>query len=126
MATVLVVDDDEMILRLFKDVVGMIGHEVVPMNSSELALESLVAGLRVDLLITDVVMPGMDGKEFVRRILKNPDDTQFPIIMISGEEVCEDLGEFLEHERVTFIQKPVQVGNLIATIDDRISSTINP
>ena len=121
MARILVVDDDEMVLSMFKDVIKLLGHEVIALDNAKLALEYLSVGHVIDLLITDVVMPNMDGQELVNHILDDNGLTSFPIIMISGEVFGRDLSRILESERVTFIQKPIRVGDLMAAINVRIN-----
>lgn len=126
MATVLVVDDDEMVLSLFEEILELLGHETVCMNNAESALESLLDGLQIDVLMTDVIMPGMDGRDFVRTILKHPDSMRFPIIMVSGETAGKDLSGLLENDRVSFLPKPIGVKELAEAMKATTSAVVNP
>jgi len=67
MASVLVVDDDRLLQLLFSRVVGQLGHEVVAIDNGYRALRHL-AETPVDLVITDIMMPDMDGLELIRQV----------------------------------------------------------
>jgi len=65
MATVLVVDDNPLNLTLASEVLTRAGHEVHVVDGAEYALD-LLAGFKVDVVLTDINMPGMSGKELAR------------------------------------------------------------
>ncbi|MGZ6672576.1 MAG: response regulator, partial [Solirubrobacteraceae bacterium] len=86
-ATILVVDDLEQNIRLLEAVLAPRGYAVVTARSGDEALERVRAE-PVDLVLLDIVMPGMDGYE-VCRTLRAGEATEFlPIVMItaSGEQ----------------------------------------
>jgi two-component system cell cycle sensor histidine kinase/response regulator CckA len=67
--TVLFVDDDETVLTLGQVVLTSFGYKVLPANSAARALELFSeAGSQIDLVITDLVMPGMSGRELIDHI----------------------------------------------------------
>ncbi len=65
MATVLVVDDNPLNLTLASELLTRAGHEVHVVDGAEFALD-LLAGFKVDVVLTDINMPGMSGKELAR------------------------------------------------------------
>ncbi|WP_245987064.1 ATP-binding protein [Azospirillum thermophilum] len=68
--TVLVVDDDADVRRVTVQAVRDLGYRVLEAEGAEQALAQLTAGRRVDLLFTDIVMPGMNGRELAREGLR--------------------------------------------------------
>ncbi len=81
MATILVVDDDASIRRSLRRILELDGHAVEEAGNGSVALEGL-ADRQLDLVITDIYMPEMDGIEFVIRFRDLHPDT--PVIAISG------------------------------------------
>ena len=67
MASILVVDDDRLLRLLFARVLGQLGHEVTAIDNGYRALRHL-AETPVDLVITDIMMPDMDGLELIRQV----------------------------------------------------------
>ena len=84
-ARVLVVDDQSANLQLVGSMLGKLGYAVVPASDGPTALKRLA--LRVpDLILLDLLMPGMDGFEVCRRIRENPDWHDLPIIFLSAAD----------------------------------------
>ena len=77
--TVLVVEDKEMLLRLLTDYLRSAGYEVLSARNGREALE-LLDGRNVDLIISDMRMPEVDGLEFVRRRRQ-----EIPFILLSAD-----------------------------------------
>ena len=92
MGCILVVDDhpdnNDILCRLLR----CYGHRPVSALSGEAALE-LLAAERPDLVILDVMMPGMDGMEVLRLVRSNPSTAGLPVILYSG--ICDSA--FTEH-----------------------------
>ncbi|WP_159718194.1 response regulator [Geminicoccus flavidas] len=65
--TVLVVDDDPLIAMSTADMLEDLGHRVLDAHSGAQAMEILQSGVRVDVIVTDHAMPGMNGAEFAVR-----------------------------------------------------------
>ncbi len=83
MARVLAVDDEAPILALTKRILEHAGHEVIEATGGEAALRML-GETEIDLLITDLVMPGLDGLELIRLVRQRL--PHLPIIAVSGGE----------------------------------------
>ena len=84
---VLVVDDQPANVRLLEAVLSPRGHEVLSASSGADALEVL-ATHEVDVVLLDIVMPGMDGYEVCRRIRAGDATAYLPVVMVtaSGDE----------------------------------------
>jgi CheY-like chemotaxis protein len=83
--TVLVVDDDPLVLEVTADMLKDFGCEVVTAASGMDALERLSVNAKIEILVTDLNMPGMDGYELVQRAAVIRPGLQ--VIMLSGREI---------------------------------------
>jgi CheY-like chemotaxis protein len=81
MTRILVIDDEKDIRVVLKEVLKRAGYEVVTAANARMGLEAIDAG-DVDLVITDIIMPGMDGVATVENIRRDHPDIR--IIVISG------------------------------------------
>jgi PAS domain S-box-containing protein len=81
--TVLIVNDDQVALDLFKDLLEPEGYKVLEALTPHRALE-ITATIRTDIIICDVVMPEINGIELCRRLKKDPLTTHTPILLVSA------------------------------------------
>jgi CheY-like chemotaxis protein len=81
---VLVVDDEPDLRFVLRRAFERNGHEVVEAGDGAAALRS-VAQSRPDLLVTDIMMPVMDGLELIRRLRAEPTTAAIPILSVSGD-----------------------------------------
>src|ERR1041385_3904446 len=82
-ATVLIVNDDQVQLDLLRDLLEPEGHQIFLAQDGQRALD-LTRALKVEIVISDVVMPGMDGMELCRRLKKNPLTAAITVLLVSG------------------------------------------
>ena len=113
-ATVLAVDDQPANLRLLEAVLSPRGYRVVQATSGEEALERLASG-DIDLVLLDIVMPGLDGYEVCRRIRAHDGTAFLPVVMItaSGEQ---EKRRALEVGADDFVNKPFKQPELLARV----------
>lgn len=102
---ILVVDDVEQNRRLLGGMVQSLGYEVEIARDGLEALAKLP--LDVDLLLLDVLMPGLDGFEIAQRIRSHPEFHDLPIIMVTALDSREDRMRSVESGANDFIAKPV-------------------
>lgn len=103
--TVLVVDDEEDILELVRYNLEKEGYSVVGVTTGEDAL----AATRVkmpDLLVLDLMLPGVDGLEVCRRLKSDPTTRQIPIIMLTAKGSEADIVTGLELGAADYVTKP--------------------
>jgi two-component system cell cycle sensor histidine kinase/response regulator CckA len=107
--TVLLVEDEPMVRAVAERALTRHGYRVITADNGEEALEQLGKGEHIDLLISDVVMPGMDGPTVVREARKSRPDLK--ILFMSGYAE-EQLRNSIDIENVNFLPKPFSVTEL--------------
>jgi putative two-component system response regulator len=103
---VLIVDDDRGLLAIIDGILSD-SFQVSLASSGEEALEILESN-SVDLVLLDIMMPGMDGLEVCTAIKSNPRIADLPIIFLTGMEGHEAEEQALDSGAVDFISKPVR------------------
>ena len=113
-ARVLVVDDQPANIRLLEAILAPRGYDVATATSGEEALEA-ISRTPVDLVLLDIVMPGLDGYEVCRRIRGQVDTAYLPVVMVtaSGEE---EKIKALEAGADDFLTKPINQSELLARV----------
>ena len=110
-ATILVVDDDEFNLKLLNKMLAIEGYEVHTAASGEEALAAVAEQLP-DLILLDVMMPGIDGFEVARRLKADARTRSIPIVMVTALEDREARLKGLEAGAAEFLTKPVSRAEL--------------
>jgi phosphoribosyl 1,2-cyclic phosphodiesterase len=117
------VDDDPDILALVRAVLEQDGHSVESSGSGAQALKEIPV-LRPDCVITDVMMPEMDGFELTRELRRRPDLAAMKIIVLSAKTYDFDRRRARELGADGFIAKPIRRGELLKLIGEIISSQV--
>jgi two-component system, cell cycle sensor histidine kinase and response regulator CckA len=107
--TVLLVEDEPMVRTVAERALTRHGYKVITASNGEEALEVIGRGDDIALLITDVVMPAMDGPTMVREARKTRPD--LPILFMSGYAE-EQLRKSIDLDKVAFLPKPFSVQEL--------------
>ncbi|MBI5407627.1 MAG: cache domain-containing protein [Nitrospirae bacterium] len=102
---VLIIDDEPMLLDLLKAVIEEAGHEVDATSDARYALEK-IRHAAYDLIICDMRMPHMDGKEFYREVEELSPGLQKKIIFSTGDVVNADTQSFLKQSGARWLEKP--------------------
>ncbi len=116
-----IVDDDPDILMLLRRVLESAGHTVVSSESSHQALKEIL-GARPDCVITDLMMPNMDGFELCRELRRRPDLESMKIIVLSAKSYDFDRRRARELGADGYIVKPIKTDTLLASIDEFVSN----
>jgi len=115
-ARVLVVDDDPCERQSLANIITALGHAAEPAEDGEQAIEKLGAG-SYDAVVTDLVMPGMDGLELLRRLLELGDPT--PVVVLTGfGSIDKAVSIVHDYHAFWFLEKPAPPG-VLATLLDR-------
>ena len=121
MATILIIDDSPTDVRVFTTLLERAGHQVVAVGSAEEGIERARAELP-DLIIMDVIMPGMNGFQATRTLTRDPVTAAVPIVMITTKSMETDRVWGLRQGARAFITKPVNEKELLTCINDLLSS----
>jgi len=116
---ILVVDDDEMVLMALNELLTPEGYEVQTVLSGAEALEWLDQN-GYDLLVLDIIMPEMDGFELCKRIRKQEEFKEIPIVFLTAKSREEDRATGLDAGANLFISKPISPEKLLRIISDTI------
>ena len=129
MPTILLVDDDPTVLGLCQQILELGSYEVRPARNAEEAMRLLqnkhCQGTAVfDLLLSDVVMPGMNGIELANHIRNtNPD---IKIVLMTGYSAAEITRIAGKDNPYRIIWKPFKAESLLRMIENVLEGTVNP
>lgn len=117
--TILLVDDNAENIYLLKIILGDKGYRLVTAENGQEALDCFDTseGAAIDLVITDIMMPEIDGLELTRRIRNNPKTHPIPVMLLTANKVDHgDIAKGLELGADDFLAKPVNPVEIIARV----------
>jgi len=113
---ILVVDDDEMVLIALEELLRSRGHEPRTVPGGREALDAL-SQEAFDLVILDIIMPGMDGYEVCRKIRQEEKWQKLPVIMLTAMSGEEDRRKGDAAGADLFLPKPISPQRLLSLIE---------
>lgn len=113
---VLVVDDDPHVLQLLRVNFELEGYDVVSANNGEEALK-VIASKKPDILVCDIMMPGMDGLEVVRRVRSKGSTKDLPIVMVSAKAQQGDVAAGDDAGADAYVTKPFDPQDLLDVVE---------
>jgi DNA-binding response OmpR family regulator len=116
MKKILLVEDTPHLSEEIADILRLEGYGVTIASNALRALELLPVS-KPDLMITDLLMPGMDGFELIQRVRSMTSFPSIPIIILSAKTSNEDKNRGKEVGADAFIQKPCKAHELVAAIN---------
>ncbi|MDM8529685.1 diguanylate cyclase [Anaerolineales bacterium HSG25] len=117
---ILIVDDKPNNLYILRNYLCEAGFKVLMLNSGQAALKR-VAYIKPDIILLDVMMPGMDGFETCRRLKKNGVTKDTPIIFVTAKTETIDKVDGLEMSAVDYITKPFQLTEVLARVNKHLT-----
>lgn len=111
--SVLIVDDEFGLADLTADLLRELGYDVMLAINGKLGLDSLAAR-RADIVLTDLMMPVMDGPEMIRRMRADPALAAIPVILMTALPEAIPAGEPVQYDAV--LVKPFSVAEVVSTI----------
>lgn len=114
-ATILIVDDEEDIIELVELNLAREGYQTLTCTTGEKALE-IAGSKRPDLVILDLMLPGIDGMEVCRRLKANPDTRRIPVLMLTAKGEETDIVAGLELGASDYVTKPFSGKVLMARV----------
>ncbi|WP_321491311.1 two-component system response regulator [uncultured Desulfobacter sp.] len=116
---VLIVDDTPDNLTILGELL-MPDYQVRVANSGPKALVAAATTPLPDLILLDIMMPGMDGYEVIRHLKSNPDTSDIPVIFITALDTCEDEAKGLQLGASDYISKPIRAPILLARVKGQL------
>lgn len=120
-ANILIVDDDLTARMEAQQCVKKLGHMAMLAEDGDSALHLLTRN-KYDLVLLDLLMPGVDGIEVLQRIQSDEEMKRVPVIIVSGSDDVEDIEQCKKEGAVGFISKPIDSETLAAALESCLST----
>ena len=115
-ARVLVVDDEPEITEIVETFLTDAGYTVMVENSSAQAVEKAKT-FKPDVILLDIMMPGVDGYDVCQQLKQTPEFAGTPIIFLTGKDRNDDMGRSFKYGGDMFIKKPFSCERLMEIIN---------
>ncbi|MBD3332742.1 response regulator [candidate division GN15 bacterium] len=115
-ARVMVVDDEPEITEIVETFLTDAGYTVMVENSSAQAVEKAKA-FKPDVILLDIMMPGVDGYDVCQQLKQTPEFAGTPIIFLTGKDRNDDMGRSFKSGGDMFIKKPFSCERLMEIIN---------
>ena len=113
MMKLLIVEDDQQLLQMFIRILSKHGYSAVGVSNGQLALDALDKDY-FDLIITDIMMPEMDGFELVQQ-LRDVGNT-IPILMITAKDAFDDMSLGFRYGVDDYMVKPININEMVLRV----------
>jgi twitching motility two-component system response regulator PilH len=121
MSTVLIVDDSQTVRKMLSELLQNSGFQVIEATNGIEAQEKMQSKLP-DLVITDIVMPGMNGYDLCRWIKKEPERQKIPILICSTKDQEFDRYWGMKQGADAYITKPFHPTEMMKTVNQLLQS----
>lgn len=115
MARVMIVDDSPTDVQNIRSMLVKAGHQAIEAVSGQDALDRIKTE-KPDLIIMDVVMPGVNGFQATRQLAKDPSTSMIPIVVISSKSQESDRMWALRQGAKDYLVKPIKEAELLAKL----------
>lgn len=123
-ATVMIVDDTPGNLALLSDTLSEAGYRVLVATDGLSALEQMTY-LKPDIILMDVMMPGIDGFETCKRLKLNPETADIPVLFMTALSELDDLLRGFGEGAVDYIVKPILPPEVLARVNAQLTQSRN-
>ncbi len=122
MRKVLVIDDDILTRKTLSSMIEKLGHCAIQSSNGKHAWETLWENPDIALVVTDMMMPDMDGRELVQIIRGNQAFHEMPVILVSGVLEQEEVESVMRLGGCTFCRKPISADDFRTLVTKTISA----
>jgi two-component system cell cycle response regulator DivK len=112
---ILVIEDNEKNMKLVRDVLQASGYRTLEATTGGVGVD-LASEHRPDLVLMDIQLPDIDGVEALRRLRAREGTTAVPVLALTAQAMEGDRERFLDAGFDAYLSKPVDVGELVATV----------
>ena len=120
MAKVLIVDDSPTETHILSEILVKANHQVITADNGADGVEIAKKELP-DIVLMDVVMPGLNGFQATRQLKKNPSTSDIPVIIVTTKDQATDRIWGMRQGAKDYLTKPIEEGALIATMDSLLN-----
>lgn len=113
--TILYIEDDQITQHKLKNILGRYFNKIILASNGEDAFEKIKAEPKIDLIISDINMPKMDGLEFLEELRKF--DSKIPFIFVTARDEPDKMLKAIQLDIDNYILKPINLENLLTIID---------
>ncbi|MBN1779498.1 response regulator [bacterium] len=117
--TILAVDDEANNLNILERILKP-KYNIISLDSSEKALETIFSGIPIDLILLDIMMPNINGFEMAQKIKANKATREIPLIFLTGQMDPRDIQKGFECGGQDYITKPYHILELRARVDTHL------
>jgi two-component system cell cycle response regulator DivK len=114
---VLIVEDNEKSMKLFRDVLQATGYSTLEAATGEDAVELATSHIPA-LVLMDVQLPGIDGIEALARLRRDERTESIPVLALTAQAMHGDRARFLAAGFDGYVSKPVDVAELLRTVEE--------
>jgi len=125
MSCVLVVEDNDRNLKLFRDLLGARGHTVLEAGTAHLGLQ-LARDHLPDLILMDIRLPDLDGVTALAMLRKDPATARIPVMAVSASVMPDDQRRVASAGFDDFVAKPIGVRAFLASVDQLLPPPAPP
>jgi twitching motility two-component system response regulator PilH len=119
-ATILIVDDSQTEITVLKRILEQGGYNTEVAENGQVGLE-MASNIHPDLILMDVVMPVLNGFQATRKLRKNQDTADIPVIMITTKDQQTDINWGMRQGANEYLVKPVSPATLLAKIKELLN-----
>jgi len=114
---ILIVEDEKSILKLESLLLTAKGYQVQGVEEGSAAIEA-VKSFRPDLVLLDIMLPGIDGFEICRRLKADRETRGIPVVMLTARNSCQDIIRGKEAGASCYITKPFKTSVMVETVQN--------
>ncbi len=118
---ILVVDDIPLNVLLIQKMLGRFHFNILTANDGQTALDT-IASQQVDLVLLDLMMPGIDGYEVLRRLRADDATSTLPVVILSALNSSNDVTKGMQLGADDFITKPIIMERLLNSIATQVNA----
>ncbi len=112
---ILIVEDNELNLKLFRDLLAANGFETVETREGLEAI-SLTRNMRPDLILMDIQLPEISGLDITRKIKADPELRHIPVIAVTAFAMKDDEARILEAGCEAYLSKPIAIDQFLSVV----------
>lgn len=116
---ILIVDDNLETIKMLQMILEDKGYQIITAYTGKKCLEK-VKEEKIELIILDIMLPGIDGYQVCEKIKTNLDTKDIPVIMLTGKDMGDDFDKAMEKKADWYVVKPYSVEHLLKVMDKLI------